>query len=62
MRRDTRDPMVVYTASDGYRDTGFAVVPAGGVVRIGAGHYVLVPVLNEQAGDELIKRLRDQPS
>ena len=57
-RRDVRDPVVVYTNIDGFRDTAFSVIPST-VVRIGAGHYVLFPVLNEQAGDELIKRLRD---
>jgi hypothetical protein len=59
-----RDPCVVYAAASGFRNTGFTVVPSN-TVLLGAGHYVLVPVLNEQAGDAMIaelKRRADQPS
>lgn len=56
-RRDVRDPIVVYTNIDGFRDTAFSVMPST-VVRIGAGHYVLVPVLNEQAGDSMVAEFK----
>jgi hypothetical protein len=65
VRRDIRDPLVIYTTTDGFVNTGFTVVPTGTFGRIGRGHYVLVPVLNEQAGEALLvdlKRRADQPS
>lgn len=63
MTRDIRDPLVGYVNKGGYTDNGFTVIPTT-VVRLGPGHYVLVPVLNEQAGDAMIaelKRRADQP-
>jgi hypothetical protein len=62
-RRDVRDPVVVYCASSGFRNNGFTVAPLS-TILLGAGHYVLVPVLNEQAGDTMVAELRrraDQP-
>lgn len=56
-RRDVRDPFVAYCAMAGFRGTGFTVVPSN-TVLLGAGHYVMVPVLNEQAGDELIAEMK----
>jgi len=60
MSRDGREPFIGYVAAGGYRDTGFTVAPMS-LVRLGQGHYVLIPVLSEREGDELIKRLRNQP-
>lgn len=57
-RRDVRDPFVVYTTSDGFVSNGFTVVPTANFSRVGRGHYVLVPVLNEQAGDAMLEDLR----
>lgn len=62
--RDIRDAVVVYNSRSAFVDVGFTVVPMN-TVRLGAGHYVLVPVLNEQAGDAMIadlKRRAVQPS
>lgn len=64
MSRDIRDALVVYTARDGFTSEGLTVVPTGYSVRVGRGHYVLVPVLNEQAGEAMLldlKRRQDQP-
>jgi hypothetical protein len=56
-RRDVRDPVVVYCATSGFRNNGFTVAPMS-TILIGSGHYVLVPVLNEQAGDALVAELK----
>jgi hypothetical protein len=57
MSRDVRDPVVVYNSKSGYTDNGFTVVPVN-LCRLLPGHYVLVPVLNEQAGDAMIADLK----
>jgi hypothetical protein len=56
-RRDVRDSFVAYNATAGFRGTGFTVVPSS-TVLLGSGFYVLVPVLNEQAGDEMVADLK----
>jgi Na+/pantothenate symporter len=56
-RRDVRDPFVAYNAIGGFRGTGFTVVPQN-TVLLGAGFYVMVPVLNEQAGDALVDEIK----
>ena len=59
-RRDPRDPFVVQTHKDGYTIHSFSVSPMSMNSRCGPGFYVMVPVLNEQAGyaliDDLTKR------
>lgn len=57
-RRDVRDPIVVYTAKDGFVHEAFTVVPLAHYARVGMGHYVLVPVLNEQAGEAMLAELK----
>lgn len=58
-RRDVRDACVVYSAISGFRGTGFTVVPSN-TVLLGSGFYVLVPVLNEQAGDAMLAELKQR--
>lgn len=63
-RRDVRDAIVVQVDKDGFVSNGFTVIPVTNFSRVGRGHYVLVPVLNEQAGDDLVEELKrraDQP-
>lgn len=56
-RRDVRDPFVVYCATAGFRNTGFTVVPSN-TTLLGTGFYVMVPVLNEQAGDTMVAEIK----
>lgn len=60
-RRDVRDPVVVYSSRSGWVNIGFTVVPTN-TVCLGTGHYVLIPVLNEQAGDAMIADLKRKAS
>lgn len=59
IRRDVRDAVLVYCGTSGFRNQGFTVVPLS-TILIGTGHYVLVPVLNEQAGDTMVAELKRQ--
>lgn len=62
MSRDGREPLVVYNSKAGFVNNGFTVVPTtSSYIRIGQGLYVMVPVLSENDGAEVIKRLASQP-
>ena len=62
MSRDIRDALIVYTSKDGFVHEGFTVVPCAHYARVGRGHYVLVPVLNEQAGEAMLADLKRMES
>lgn len=61
MNRDIREPFVVHTEKHGYTIHPFSVAPMSMNDRVSMGFYVMVPVLNEQAGlalcDEIKKRV-----
>jgi hypothetical protein len=61
-RRDVREPFVVHTHKDGFTIHSFPVTAASMNSRVGMGHYVMVPVLNEQAGDEMVAELKRRTS
>lgn len=58
MSRDIREPFVVYSARDGYTNHPVTVASTSINSRIGYGHYVMVPVLNEQAGYAFIDEMK----
>ena len=55
-RREVREPIVISVNRDGFVSNGFTVMPTNNFSRVGPGHYVMIPVLSEQAGDDYAKQ------
>jgi hypothetical protein len=59
-RHPMRDSFVGYSDADGYGSDGFRITPET-YIRRQAGYFVLIPVQNQQAGEDLIRRIHASP-